>query len=41
MIDGHDIAAVLKAVKHARDTRNDIPHAIIAKTFKGKNFPNI
>ena len=40
-IDGHDVDAVSAALLTARDTRKGKPHAIIAKTFKGKGFPAI
>ncbi len=38
VVDGHDVCALEKAIGEARDTRKGKPHAIIAKTFKGKNF---
>ena len=34
-IDGHDMAAILDAVSHAKSVEGK-PHAIIAKTIKGK-----
>ncbi len=35
-IDGHDVAAICNAVDYAVNAKNGKPHAIIAKTVKGK-----
>lgn len=40
VVDGHDVEELVKAFHEAQTTK-DRPTAIIAKTFKGKNFPNI
>lgn len=40
VVDGHDVEELVKAFHEAQSTK-DRPTAIIAKTFKGKNFPNI
>lgn len=40
VVDGHDIEELCKAFHEANVTK-DKPTAIIAKTFKGKFFPNI
>lgn len=40
VVDGHDIEELCKAFYEANVTK-DKPTAIIAKTFKGKFFPNI
>ena len=37
-IDGHDVAEVIKAYTAARNNQGQKPFAILAKTFKGKNF---
>lgn len=40
VVDGHDVEELCKAFYEAANTRN-MPTAIIAKTYKGKFFPNI
>lgn len=40
VVDGHDVEELCKAFHEASITKNK-PTAIIAKTFKGKFFPNI
>lgn len=40
VVDGHDVEELCKAFFEASNTKNR-PTAIIAKTFKGKFFPNI
>lgn len=40
VVDGHDVEELLKAFHEASVTK-DKPTALIAKTFKGKFFPNI
>ncbi|XP_055855377.1 transketolase-like protein 2 [Episyrphus balteatus] len=40
VVDGHDVEELCKAFAEAASTKNK-PTAIIAKTFKGKFFPNI
>ncbi|XP_058458508.1 transketolase-like protein 2 [Malaya genurostris] len=40
VVDGHDVEELCKAFFEATVTK-DRPTAIIAKTFKGKHFPNI
>ncbi|XP_067615806.1 transketolase-like protein 2 [Eurosta solidaginis] len=40
VVDGHDVEELCKAFYEAATTKNK-PTAIIAKTFKGKFFPNI
>lgn len=40
VVDGHDIEEICKAF-HVASVTKDRPTAILAKTFKGKNFPNI
>ncbi|XP_043282258.1 transketolase-like protein 2 isoform X2 [Venturia canescens] len=40
VVDGHDVEELVKAFHEAQTTKGR-PTAIIAKTFKGKNFPNI
>ena len=35
-VDGHDIAAIVKVLSRAKDDRSGKPHAIIARTVKGK-----
>lgn len=40
VVDGHDIEELVKAFHTATITK-DRPTVLIAKTFKGKNFPNI
>jgi transketolase len=37
-IDGHDIGAILGALERA-DGMGGVPHAIIARTVKGKGMP--
>lgn len=38
VIDGHDVQDVVKGFTAARNNKTDKPFAIIAKTFKGRNF---
>ncbi|XP_033214936.1 transketolase-like protein 2 isoform X2 [Belonocnema kinseyi] len=40
VVDGHDVDELAKAFHEAQNTK-ERPTAILAKTFKGKNFPNI
>lgn len=40
VVDGHNIEELVKAF-HVAGTTKDKPTALIAKTFKGKNFPKI
>lgn len=40
VVDGHDVEELCKALYEASVTK-DRPTAIVAKTFKGKHFPNI
>jgi len=40
VVDGHDVEELVKAFHEAQETKGR-PTAIIAKTFKGKGFPNI
>jgi transketolase len=40
IVDGHDVEELCKAFFEASSTK-DKPTALIAKTFKGKDFPNI
>lgn len=40
VVDGHDVEELCKAFHEAANTKNK-PTAIIAKTYKGKFFPNI
>jgi transketolase len=40
VVDGHDVEELCRAFYEAEQTKNQ-PTAIIAKTFKGKHFPNI
>lgn len=40
VVDGHDVDEILKAFHEASVTK-DKPTALIAKTFKGKSFPDI
>lgn len=40
VVDGHDVEELCKAFHEASVTK-DRPTAIVAKTFKGKHFPNI
>ncbi|KAH0955266.1 hypothetical protein HN011_000220 [Eciton burchellii] len=40
VVDGHDIEELIKAFYEAQDTKGR-PTAILAKTFKGRNFPGI
>lgn len=40
VVDGHDVEELCKAFHEAENTKNQ-PTAIIAKTYKGKFFPNI
>ena len=40
VIDGHDVEEICKAF-HAAETTKGMPTVIIAKTFKGRDFPAI
>ncbi|KAG7199965.1 hypothetical protein KM043_014394 [Ampulex compressa] len=40
VVDGHDVEELAKAFYEAQNTKGR-PTAILAKTFKGKNFPDI
>jgi len=40
VVDGHDVEELAKAFHEAANTKGK-PTALIAKTYKGKNFPNI
>jgi len=40
VVDGHDVEELCKAF-HAAENTKGMPTAIIAKTFKGKDFPSI
>ncbi|XP_011647657.1 LOW QUALITY PROTEIN: transketolase-like protein 2 [Pogonomyrmex barbatus] len=40
VVDGHDVEELAKAFHEAQNTKGR-PTAILAKTFKGKNFPEI
>lgn len=40
-VDGHDLAAVLKAFNKARKTKSTKPQLIIAKTVIGKGIPEV
>ncbi|XP_051167471.1 transketolase-like protein 2 isoform X2 [Leptopilina boulardi] len=40
VVDGHDVDELTKAFHEAQSTK-ERPTAVLAKTFKGKNFPNI
>ncbi|XP_008543728.1 transketolase-like protein 2 isoform X1 [Microplitis demolitor] len=40
VVDGHDVEELVKAFHESQITK-DRPTAILAKTFKGKNFPGI
>lgn len=40
VVDGHDVTELIKAFDEAT-TVSGKPTAIIAKTYKGKGFPNI
>lgn len=40
VVDGHDVEELVKALHEAQTTKGR-PTAILAKTFKGKSFPNI
>ncbi len=40
-IDGHDFAAIAKALDHARNDKNNKPKVIIAKTIIGKGIPEV
>lgn len=40
VVDGHDVEELVKAFDAAAGVK-DKPTAIVAKTFKGKNFPKI
>lgn len=39
-VDGHDVEALVKAFHIAASTK-DKPTALVAKTFKGRNFPDV
>lgn len=41
VVDGHNVEEVVQALLRGRDTREGKPHAIIAKTYKGKGFKDI
>jgi transketolase len=40
-IDGHDLAAILKAITRAKKTKSGKPQLIIAKTVIGKGIPEV
>merc|ERR1719391_951361 len=40
VVDGHDVVELCKAF-HTAETTKDMPTAILMKTFKGKDFPEI
>lgn len=40
IVDGHDIGAIIKALKEAEQTKGK-PTALVCKTFKGKHFVGI
>ena len=40
VVDGHDVVELCKAF-HTAETTKDMPTAILMKTFKGKDFPDI
>ena len=40
VVDGHDVDELCKAF-HAAETTKGLPTAILCKTFKGKDFPEI
>ncbi|XP_043478533.1 transketolase-like protein 2 isoform X2 [Leptopilina heterotoma] len=40
VVDGHDVDELTKAFHEAQSTK-ERPTAVLAKTFKGRNFPNI
>jgi transketolase len=40
VVDGHDVDELCKAF-HTAETTKDMPTAILCKTFKGKDFPDI
>jgi transketolase len=40
-IDGHDFAAITKAITKAKSTKNGKPKVIIAKTLIGKGIPQV
>lgn len=40
VVDGHDVEELCKAL-HMAETTTGLPTAILAKTFKGKDFPGI
>lgn len=40
VVDGHDVEELCKAFHEASNTKNK-PTALLCKTYKGKNFPNI
>ncbi|MFO1451148.1 MAG: transketolase [Opitutaceae bacterium] len=40
-IDGHDLAAILKAVTRAKKTKSGKPQLIVAKTIIGKGIPEV
>lgn len=41
LADGHDLAAILKAINKAKKTRSGRPQLIIAKTVIGKGIPEV
>ncbi|MBL9206564.1 MAG: transketolase [Opitutaceae bacterium] len=41
VIDGHDLAAILKAVTRAKKTKSGKPQLIVAKTIIGKGIPEV
>lgn len=41
LADGHDLAAILKAVNKAKKTKSGKPQLIIAKTIIGKGIPEV
>lgn len=40
-IDGHNVEDLVRALNHAKNSKNGKPKAILCKTFKGKGFPDI
>ena len=41
LVDGHDLAAILKAINKAKKTRTGKPQLIIARTIIGKGIPEV
>jgi transketolase len=41
LVDGHDLAAILKAVNRAKKAKSGRPQLIIAKTIIGKGIPEV